>query len=596
MHRINTYIFWLLQSCGLLLRSVPSIAMSSSKLWSSSLSQGCYKLRSANFLLRSASLSRFIATPLLLLFAFSSCKNSDSKETKTVFNLNIDQNLTSMDPAFARNQNAVWMINQIFNGLVQVDGSLHTVPAIAKSWKISKDGLEYTFTLRNDVFFHDDPQFKGGKGRKVVAADFAYSFYRLIDPKVGSSGGWIFNDKVKDRRSFEAVNDTTLRIHLLKPFPAFMNLLTHQYCSVVPREVVAYYGKDFRSHPIGTGPFKFKYWKEDEVLVLLKNEHYWEKEGDQRLPYLDAIKATFISDKQSAFMNFLKKDLDFFDKVDGSYRDDVLSKSGKMTSKYKGKFKLNKAPYLCTEYIGILVDSSKAIVKTSPLRFKKVRQAIQYAIDKTKLVKYLRNSVGIPATAGFVPLGMPGFDSTVVKGYHYNPVKAAQLLAEAGYPNGNGMPQVTLSTSTTYKDLIEFVQGELSAVGIRVKVDVSPNASLRDLMSKNEVNFFRGSWIADYPDAENYLSVFYSRNRVPFGPNYTGFYNSKFDRLFEQSYYEPDSKKRFALYHQMDNMVMEYGSMIPLFYDQSVIMLQNNISGYPINALNLMVLKRVKKS
>jgi oligopeptide transport system substrate-binding protein len=267
-----------------------------------------------------------------------------------------------------------------------------------------------------------------------------------------------------------------------------------------------------------------------------------------------------------------------------------------MTSKYRGKFKLNKAPYLCTEYIGILVDTSKAIVKASPLRFKKVRQAIQYAIDKRKLVKYLRNSVGIPATAGFVPLGMPGFDSTVVKGYHYNPVMAAKLLAEAGYPNGNGMPQVTLSTSTTYKDLIEFVQDELNAVGIRVKVDVSPNASLRDLMSKNEVNFFRGSWIADYPDAENYLSVFYSRNRVPFGPNYTGFYNSKFDRLFEQSYYEQDPQKRYGLYHQMDNMVMEYGSMIPLFYDQSVIMLQNNISGYPVNALNLMILKRVKKS
>jgi oligopeptide transport system substrate-binding protein len=532
----------------------------------------------------------------LILCSFAACKGPSPTENKKVFNLNFDQNLTSMDPAFARNQNAVWMINQIYNGLVQVDDKLNTVPCIAKSWEMSKDGLVYTFKLRNDVYFHDDPEFKNGKGRKVVAADFAYSFYRLIDPKVGSSGGWIFSDKVKDINSFEAVNDSTFRIHLTKPFPAFMNLLTHQYCSVVPKEVVEHYGKDFRSHPIGTGPFKFKYWKEDEVLVLLKNEHYWEKDGDARLPYLDAIKLSFISDKQSAFMNFIKKDLDFFDKVDGSYRDDILSKSGKMTRKYQGKFQLNKAPYLCTEYIGILIDTDKAIVKNSPLRFKKVRQAIQYAIDKPKLIKYLRNSIGIPATAGFVPLGMPGFDSTVVKGYHYNPVKAAQLLAEAGYPNGNGMPQVTLSTSTTYRDLIEFVQGELNAVGIKVKVDVSPNASLRDLMSKNEVNFFRGSWIADYPDAENYLSVFYSKNKVPFGPNYTGYYNKDFDRLFERSYYEADPKKRYQLYQQMDNMVMENAQMIPLYYDQSVIMLQNNISGFTGNPLNLMILKRVKKS
>ena len=531
-----------------------------------------------------------------LMICFAACTGTSTTEDKQVFSLNIDQNLTSLDPAFARNQNAVWMINQIYNGLVQVDDTLNTIPAIAKSWETAADGLTYTFHLRNDVYFHDDPQFKGGKGRKVVAADFAYSFYRLIDPKVGSSGGWIFNDKVQGPQSFEAVNDSTFVIHLTKPAPAFMNLLTHQYCSVVPREVVEHYGKDFRSHPIGTGPFKFKYWKEDEVLVLLKNERYWEKDGNQPLPYLDAVKVTFISDKQSAFMNFLKKDLDFFDKVDGSYRDDILSKSGQMTKKYQGKFQLTKSPYLCTEYIGILVDTNKAIVKHSPLKYKKVRQAIQYAIDKPKLIKYLRNSIGIPATAGFVPLGMPGFDSTVVKGYHYDPVKAAKLLAEAGFPNGSGMPQVTLSTSTTYKDLIEFVQGELNSIGIKVKVDVSPNASLRDLMSKNEVNFFRGSWIADYPDPENYLSVFYSKNRVPYGPNYTGYYNPEFDKLLERSYYEADPKKRFALYQQMDNMVMEHAQMIPLFYDQSVIMLQNNISGFSSNPLNLMILKRVKKS
>jgi peptide/nickel transport system substrate-binding protein len=266
-----------------------------------------------------------------------------------------------------------------------------------------------------------------------------------------------------------------------------------------------------------------------------------------------------------------------------------------MTSKHKGKFQLIKGPYLCTEYVGILVDTSKDIVKNSPLRFKKVRQAINYSIDKVKLIKYLRNSIGTPATSGFVPKGMPGFDSTLVKGYSYNPVKAAKLLAEAGYPNGKGMPEVTLTTSTSYKDLIEFIQGELTAQGMKVKVDVTPTASLRELMSKNAVNFFRGSWIADYPDAENYLSVFYSKNKVPNGPNYTGYFNKTFDKLFEASYYETDNKKRYTLNQQMDNMVMKNASVVPVLYDQSVTMLQNNISGYPINPLSWMILKRVKK-
>ncbi len=530
-----------------------------------------------------------------LILSILSCKNKLANDGKKVFNLNLDQNVTSLDPAFARNQNAIWMINQIFNGLVQIDTALNTVPCIAKTWQVSPNGLSYTFNLRNNVYFHDDAIFKNGKGPKVVAADFVYSFNRLIDTKVASSGGWIFSDKVKDINNFKAINDSTFQINLIKPFPAFIKLLATQYCSVVPKAVVNHYGKDFRSHPVGTGPFKFKYWKEDEILVLLKNENYWEKDGNTALPYLDAIKVTFISDKQSAFMNFIKKDLDFFNSVDGSYRDDILTKSGKMTAKYKGKFKLIKGPYLCTEYVGILVDTTKEIVKNSPLRFKKVRQAINYAIDKEKLIKYLRNSVGVPATSGFIPKGMPGFDSIIVKGYHYNLPLAQKLLAEAGFANGKGMPEVTLSTSTTYKDLIEFIQGELNAIGIKVKVDVSPSASLRDLMSKNGVNFFRGSWIADYPDGENYLSVFYAKNKVPFGPNYTGYYNKEFDKLFEQSYFENNDKKRYELYHKMDNMVLENASIVPILYDQSVVMLQNNISGYPINGLSLMVLKKVKK-
>ncbi|RZK77911.1 MAG: ABC transporter substrate-binding protein [Pedobacter sp.] len=380
----------------------------------------------------------------LLLTIFFACKRDAAGGNKKVFNMNLDQGLTSLDPAFSRNQNAMWMINQIFNGLVQIDSVLNTKPCIAKSWTISEDGLTYTFNLRNDVYFHDHPLFSNGKGRKVVASDFVYSFFRIIDPKVASSGGWIFSDKVTDLNNFKAINDTTFLIQLTKPSPAFMKILATQYCSVVPKEIVEHYGKDFRSNPVGTGPFKFKYWKEDEILVLLKNESYWEKENNISLPYLDAVKVSFISDKQSAFMNFIKKELDFFDKVDGSYRDDILTKSGKMTNKYKNEFTLLKAPYLCTEYVGILVDTSLSIAKNSPLKYKKVRQAINYAIDKPKLIKYLRNGVGIPATSGFVPEGMPGFDSTAVKGYHYNPEKAYAILSD----QDRGTYRITPNTPT----------------------------------------------------------------------------------------------------------------------------------------------------
>ncbi len=545
--------------------------------------------------LKSEKNSRNLLSILLLsLFFLCGCASKD-QSAKTVFNFNMDDLLTSLDPAFARNQNALWCDNQLYNGLVQIDDSLKTKPCIAKTWEVSADGLHYTFHLRNDVFFHDAAQFKNGKGRKANAADFVYSFNRLTDPKVGSSGSWIFSDKVAVKEAFEAPNDTTFIINLRRPFPPMMSLLTAQYCSVVPHEVVDFYGKDFRSHPIGTGPFQFKYWKEGEVLVLLKNEKYWEVENGHRLPYLDAVRGTFITNKQTAFMEFVKHNLDFFNDVDGSYRDDILTKSGKVTKKYKGKFQFKTRPYLNTEYLGMLVDTNLAIVKTSPLRIKKVRQAINYAIDREKMVKYLRNSIGTPGHAGFVPVGMPGFEQQVVQGYHYDPEKARQLLAEAGFNNAHPVSEILLNTTTTYRDLIEFVQGQLNSVGIRTRVEVSQGASLREMIAKNSINFFRGNWIADYPDAENYLSVFYSHNKVPFGPNYTSFYNTDFDKLFEASYQAKTDSARFKLYRQMDNLVMQESPVVILYYYQLVNLYQNNISGISTNAQNLLVLKRVKK-
>ncbi|MDB5010441.1 MAG: transporter substrate-binding protein [Mucilaginibacter sp.] len=533
---------------------------------------------------------------LLALAAISSCNSTNDTSTKTVFNINLDEGLSSLDPAFCRNQNTILMDNQLYNGLVQINDSLKTIPCIAKKWDINSDGKVYTFHLRSDVYFQDDVHFKNGIGRKVTAADFAYSFSRLIDPKVASSGSWIFSDKVKDKSAFIALNDSTFEVVLKQPFAPFLSLLTAQYCSVVPKEIVEFYGKDFRSHPIGTGPFKFKYWKEGEVLVLLKNEKYWEKDNKgTSLPYLDAIKATFIGDKQTAFMEFLKKNLDFLNDIDGSYRDDILTKSGKITKKYKGKFTLNTGPYLNTLYLGMLVDTSLAIVKNSPLRLLKIRQAINYAIDKQKMVKYLRNSLGTPGVAGFIPEGMPGFDMKQVHGYAYNPEKARQLLAGAGYPNGNNLPPVILHTTVGYRSLIEYVQGELDKIGIKTNVEITQGASLREQVSKNGVNFFYGTWIADYPDAENYLSVFYSKNKIPFGPNYTGFSNKQFDALFERADQLSNDEQRYALYREMDNLVMQQAPVVVLYYDKRVNLYQNNITGYSINAQNLLTLKRVVK-
>ncbi len=531
---------------------------------------------------------------ILLSLCAWSCTEKTT-DHKTVFRLNMDVGVTSLDPAFARNQMNVWSVNHLFNGLTQLDSTLKVQPSIAKKWSVSTDGLTYTFYLRNDVRFHDHELFPNGQGRIVTAHDFVYSFQRITDPKVASSGSWIFNDKVKGSESFYAPNDSTFVIQLIKPFPAFPALLSIHYCSVVPKEVTSFYGKEFRNHPVGTGPFKFKYWKEGEVMVFLKNEHYFEKENGAILPYLDAIKISFISDKQTAFLSFLKNDLDFFSGIDGSYRNDILYKNGTLKEKYKNRFSLIKAPYLNTEYLGMLMDSNLSIVKNSPLKDVRIRKAINYAIDRKKMIQYLQNNIGIAGHSGFLPEGMPGYDKQKVKGYEYNPRLARKLLAEAGYPDGKNLPEITLNTTSTYRDLIEFVQSELQAIGIKAKVEVHQGASLRELISKNNVNFFRGSWIADYPDGENYLAVFYSKNFVPNGPNYTHFHDKKFDALFEASFYENNDSVRFSMYQEMERIVLEKAPMVILFYDQSVRLIPKHISGIPSNPMNLLDLKRAKK-
>jgi oligopeptide transport system substrate-binding protein len=189
---------------------------------------------------------------------------------------------------------------------------------------------------------------------KVVAQDFVYSFNRLIDSTVASTGGWLFNDKVDKSNPFEALNDSTFRINLRTPFHPMLGLLTLQYCSVVPKEIVDFYGKDFRAHPVGTGPFKLVRWEESNVLVLTKNENYFERDSaGNRLPYLQGVRISFMADKGSEFLQFSQGKLDFMTGLDISYKDKLLTATGELNAEWKDKINFEKMPYLNTEYLGI---------------------------------------------------------------------------------------------------------------------------------------------------------------------------------------------------------------------------------------------------
>jgi len=532
------------------------------------------------------SLIQHVVLILLTVIFISSCANRNSNfDDFQVFKYNQHANLTTLDPAFAKDLRTIWAVKQLFNGLVQLDDSLNVQPDIARKWSISEDGKTYAFSLRNDVQFHKHELFGKDSTRKVEAKDFEYSFHRLLDPKVASPGKWV----LEFVETFKAKNDSTFVIQLKRPFPPFLSLLSMQYCSVVPKEAVDYFGSEFRANPIGTGPFRFKLWEENIKLVFRKNTLYYEKDSDgNQLPYLEAVSTTFLPDKQSEFLQFIQGNLDFLNSIDASYKDNILTAQGTLQKKYVGKINMVKGPYLNTEYLGVYMDAEEKETSSE-----KIRKAMNYGFDRVKMIRYLRNGIGTPAVNGFIPKGLPAFNN--MKGYTYQPEKAKKLIHEYMVETGNNKPSITISTNSQYQDMCEFIQREMQKIGLNVTVDVMPPSTLREQKVNGKLSIFRGSWVADYPDAENYLFIFHSKNFSPNGPNYTHYKSKIFDARFEMALQTTDRNERQKMYRELDSLLMTTAPVIPLYYDEVVRFTHKNISGLGMNPINHLNLKRVKK-
>jgi len=531
---------------------------------------------------------------ILLILFLAACGSNKQENKPDVFYLNFSSGtLESLDPAYSKDLYTMWSTHMIYNTLVETDNQLQVIPSLAKNWEISADGLTYTFHLRRDVFFQAASEFSDPKGRLMTAADLVYSFKRLMDPAIASSGAWIFNGRVSPESAFIAPNDSTFELHLIAPFRPMLAMLSMPYCSIIPHEVADHWGNSFRRHPCGTGPFAYYAWDEGNVLTLHKNAHYWEHDSSgNALPYLQAIQVSFFDSKATEFLLFLQHRLDFVNGLDGSFKDFVLTKDGRLKPDFAHSYKLDRSTYLNTEYIGFLLDSNLATKSGKTIAPTLIRQAINYAIDRKRISIYFRNGVGIPATSGFIPKGLPGYDSTHSFGYSYNPAKAASLLKEAGYPGGQGLSPVVILSPDNWADIVNYISTELAEVGIPCRTEVIQPNILRQQMSAGKAMAFRAQWIADYPDAETYLAFFNSR--LPAPPNYTRYHNVEFDRDYDLCMRLPDSL-RWITYRRMDSLALSSAPVIPLFYDELLHFTQLNVHGFTSNPMNLLELKRVRK-
>jgi len=537
---------------------------------------------------------------LFYLLIFTSCKDTSKPEDwRTIFNYNEMNDVTSLDPAAASNFENIGPVNQLYNGLVQMDDSLNVKPCIAKQFNISPDGLCYTFNLRNDVYFHDNICFENGKGRKVTAKDFSFSFNRLFDSKVSSATTLLNKIDRSEKTNFKGfipVNDSVFKIYLTEPFSTFINILTMKYFSVLPYEAIDYYKNDFRRNPVGTGPFIFKLWDEGNKLILIKNPSYFERDTKNvRLPYLDAVTVSFIKDRETAFMELLNGKFDMLSGANAFNTNEVLDKDANLRDFYSKKFYLQKETFLKTDYIGILVDPNLALVKNSPLKLKAIRKAINYAFDRDKLVKYLRNSLGKAAHAGFIPKGMKSYNPQAVKGYSYRPDKVGELLKEAGFPGGKGLPELTLHVTNDSKEQVEYIQSQLAENHIKINISIEKASVLRQAVNSCEYNFFKKSWFADYADEENFMSLFYSKNFTPQGVNFFHFKNETFDKAYEKVQTINNPEEKIRLYQKMDSLIIDEAPVIPLFYDEVVRLVSLHIQHLTTNPMNLLNLKFVIK-
>ena len=511
-------------------------------------------------------------------------KPQDPEDGLAIFKYNESAGILTLDPIYAKDLPHIWACNQVFNSLVAFDDKMNLVPMVAKSWDVSEDGLTYTFHLRDDVQFHEDTcfyqsalrPFEGPQGpqaqgpRTVTAEDFVYSLSRVFDKRLNSPGMWIFSSVKhdEDQYAFTALDDTTFQIELTKPFPPFFGILSMTYASVVPREAVEYYGDDFRSHPVGTGPFKFQYWKEGVKLVFRKNPVYFERDaaGD-RLPYIDAVSVSFLIDKQVAFLEFIKGKFDFMSGIDARYKDELLTYDGQLRQKYEDKIGLITEPYLNTEYFSFFIDPNDSL---GPDR------------------SYLRNGIGEPGTGGMIPAGLPGHSPTI--GYGYDLKRAQRLVAEnhlEGY-------LFQLSTVADYADIGKFVQSQVEQIGLQCKMEEMPPATMRSMRSNGSLSFFRSSWVADYPDAENYLSLFTTSNFAPSGPNYTHYTNPKYDKLYDKALLCNDLQERACYYTEMDSLMMQDAPVVVLFYDEVLRFVNKRVKDMGSNPTNLLDLRRVR--
>jgi peptide/nickel transport system substrate-binding protein/oligopeptide transport system substrate-binding protein len=460
----------------------------------------------------------------------------------------------TLDPARAADEASVAVVAQIFDGLVEIDpGTGSPRPSLASSWDVSADGRTYTFHLRPGARFHN--------GRLLDASDVVYSFERVLSPAVKSERRWVLSrirgaDDYWEGRTIRvaglrAVGASAVEIELLEPYGPFVSMLALEAAGVVPPEVYADPEEAYLRAPVGAGPFRFVSWEPGVAIRLAANpDHHGGR------PAIAGILFRILPSETTAFEEYLAGGLDVLGEIPGGRRAELAAAR-------PDEFRHGAQP--ATAFIGF--NHARGPLAGS----RALRRALNHAVDKESLCRVIQEGKDLPAR-GILPPGVAGFDPEG-RGYPYDPGRARALLAEAGHPDGRGLPELTLgyNTSESHRRACQRIQADLAAVGVKVALrEYDAGALMRALVGDPErgsdLDMFRMAWLADYPDADAFLTPTLESTSTPLAGNFGRYANPRFDALLAEARAASDPGRRLALFRQAERLAVDDAAWLFLYH------------------------------
>jgi oligopeptide transport system substrate-binding protein len=549
-------------------------------------------------------LTAFIIASSLFFNSCTDKKNINNTQLSSkhggIFNMSLNDEITTLYPSHITQFSTLTVSSQIYEGLVKLNSkTLKVEPAIASSWNVNDDATVYSFNIRKDLLFHNTDSFNA---RKVTPQDIKDCFTALCHGKDRNFYSDFFTQKVKGASNyFEAtknndnlnveveglkvLNDSTFVIELNKSFRGFEKFLTIGVFVVYPPEIFREGDYDNINKAIGTGPFKIKNIKDNEIVELVKNENYWKKDEDGFvLPYLDAISFSFPVSKTEEVNDFTNGKIDLIKDIPVEEFANLLPSLEDAKSGRNADFNYLSAP-------GLDVKMIMFNHKDELFSDVNVRKAFNLAVDRGKLVDSILLGDRNIANNGLIPHGEI-FGDYKVKGFIYNPERAKELFTLAGYPDGKDFPSITIHginrkiDSLTVNEVARMISETLN-----IKITVDNNNNLNELLTKynsdsNTMQMWRFNWIADYPDPENFLQLFY-------GKNTSHYKNELFAKLLTEALEESNENERYKIYFDADQTLIDDAAFIPLLYNDLVYLTAKKVKNFNPNSIDFRDLSEV---